>query len=116
MDLNFPPGTILDCLSIFDLGVEPESGDVVIVERIRADGMRERTVKAFHRDDDGRTWLLARSTKPEFQTPIEVGKPDADHDGDEAVQVIAYVIGSYQPHASRLFGMNGATEKPGAGG
>lgn len=102
MDLNFAPGTLLDCLSIFDLGIEPANGDLVIVERQRADGLRELTVKEFQRDDDGRTWLLPRSSKPEFQSPIEVGKPDHEHNGDDRVQVIAYVIGSYQPHASRL--------------
>lgn len=102
MDLIFAPGTLLDCLSIFDLGIEPANGDFVIVERQRPDGMRELTVKEFQREDDGRSWLLPRSSRPEFQSPIEVGLPDADHETDECVQVIAFVIGSYQPHASRL--------------
>lgn len=102
MDLVFPPGTLLDCLSIYDLNIEPENGDLVIVERQRVDGMRELTVKEFQRDEDGRSWLIPKSSKPEFQSPIEVGIPDADHDNDEAVQVIAYVIGSYQPHAGRF--------------
>lgn len=105
MDQVFAPGTLLDCLSIFDVGIEPASGDLVIVERQRADGMRELTVKEFQRTEDGRTWLLPRSTKPEFQAPIEVGTPDADHDDDGYVQVIAFVIGSYQPHATRLLRM-----------
>lgn len=102
MDLIFAPGTLLDCLSIFDLGIEPANGDLVIVERQRADGMRELTVKEYHCDDEGRCWLIPRSTKPEFQSPIEVGLRDTDHHNDEYVQVIAFVIGSYQPHAARL--------------
>lgn len=102
MDVEFPPDTILDCISIFDIEIEPESGDFVIVERVRTDGLRELTVKQFERDSEGRTWLLPRSTKPEFQTPIEVGTPDLEHNGDDIVQVIAYVIGSYQPRAARL--------------
>lgn len=102
MDIIFAPGTLLDCLSIFDLGIEPANGDLVIVERQRADGMRELTVKEFHCDEDGRCWLIPRSTKPEFQSPIEVGVPNTDHETDEYVQVIAFVIGSYQPHAARL--------------
>lgn len=102
MDLIFAPGTLLDCLSIFDLGIEPANGDLVIVERQRPDAMRELTVKEFHCDEDGRCWLIPRSTKPEFQSPIEVGSPNTDHETDEYVQVIAFVIGSYQPHASRL--------------
>jgi phage repressor protein C with HTH and peptisase S24 domain len=105
MDQDFAPGTLLDCISIFDISIAPESGDFVIVERVRSDGMRELTVKQYQRDEDGRTWLLPRSTKPEFQSPIEVGTPDHDHNGDDRVQVIAYVIGSYQPHASRLIKM-----------
>jgi SOS-response transcriptional repressor LexA len=102
MDLLFASGTLLDCLSIFDLNIEPANGDLVIVERQRPDGMRELTVKEFRSDDDGRSWLLPRSSKPEFQSPIEFGLPDADHETDECVQVIAFVIGSYQPHAARL--------------
>lgn len=102
MDLEFPPGTILDCLSIFDVGEEPDNNDFVVVERVRADGKRELTVKQFHRDAGGRTWLLPRSSQPEFQTPIEVGQPNVDHDTDSIVQVIAFVIGSYQPRSTRF--------------
>lgn len=102
MDQVFPPGTLLDCLSIFDVNVEPETGDIVIVERIREDGKHELTVKEYQRDDDGRAWLLPRSSKPEFQAPIEVGQPDEKHDGNDSVRIIAYVIGSYQPRATRF--------------
>lgn len=109
MDLLFGSGTLLDCLSIFDLNIEPANGDFVIVEHVRADGLRELTVKEYQCDEDGRCWLVPRSSRPEFQTPIEIGRPDSDHDGDDRVQVIAFVIGSYQPHANRLlkFARNG---------
>lgn len=100
MDLQFPPGTILDCVGIFGLGLEPENGDHVIVERRRADGRREITVKKYHVDEEGRKWLLPESTRPEFQGPIEVDVPGS---GDEdEVRVVAYVIGSYQPRSLRL--------------
>ncbi|MEP4730258.1 XRE family transcriptional regulator [Parasphingorhabdus sp.] len=102
MDQVFPDGTILDCVSIFDIEMEPENGDLVIVERVRSDGMHELTVKEFERGDEGRTWLLPRSTKPEFQTPIEIGIPDIEHSGDDQIQVIAYVVGSYQPRIGRF--------------
>lgn len=98
MDLEFPPGTILDCVSIHGLGLEPESGDHVVVERRRGDGRRELTVKRYHVDEEGRKWLVPESTRPEFQGPIEVAEPDEDME----VQVIAYVIGSYQPRSLRL--------------
>jgi SOS-response transcriptional repressor LexA len=109
MDLLFAPGTLLDCLSIFDLGIEPANGDFVIVEHVRADGLRELTVKEYYCDQEGRCWLVPRSSKPEFQAPIEIGSADHNHDGDDRVQVIAYVIGSYQPHVNRLlkFARNG---------
>lgn len=102
MDQVFASGTLLDCLSIFDLNIEPANGDIVIVERHRDDGMRELTVKEYLCEDDGRSWLVPRSTKPEFQAPIEVGRPDVDHENDGYVQVIAYVIGAYHPHTARI--------------
>lgn len=102
MDVLFAPGTVLDCVSIFDVGIEPQNGDLVIVERVNGAGDHELTVKEFRTDDDGRFWLVPRSTKPEYQTPIEIGAPDRDFDGDDRVQVIAFVIGAYQSYASRL--------------
>lgn len=95
MDLVYPPGTVLDCWSIFDLQMPPENGDDVIVERRRADGMREFTVKRFHRDADGRNWLMPQSSRPDFQTPIEIGEPSYEENTDAGVQVIAFVYDSY---------------------
>lgn len=102
MDLVYAPGKVLDCFSIYDLGFEPESGDDVIVERRREDGLREYTVKRFHRDEDGVTWLIPMSSQPEFQERIRVGKPDDEADTEGWVQVIAYVGGEYNPKADRL--------------
>lgn len=102
MDRFYAPGTILDCVSIFDLKLAPENDDHVIVERRRPDGLREFTVKRFHIDEDGRHWLIPESTKPEFQTPIEVGRPDPAIDDIEGITVIAFVIGSYQTRAARF--------------
>lgn len=102
MDILFQPGTVLDCVSIFDIAIEPEGGDLVIVERVQEDGQRELTVKEYQIDETGATWLVPRSTRPEFQAPIAIGRPDRDFDGDGSVQVIAFVIGAYQSYASRL--------------
>lgn len=96
MDRAYSPGTILDCVSVFDARIELQDDDHVIVERQRVDGMREYTVKRFHVDPEGRHWLIPESTKPEFQAPIEIGSPSADHDGGDSVNVIAVVVGSYQ--------------------
>lgn len=100
MDLQFPPDTILDCVSIHGLGLPPESGDHVIVERKRADGLRETTVKRFHVDEEGRKWLVPESTRPEFQAPIEIDGAEAAE--DDEIRVVAYVIGSYQPRSRRF--------------
>jgi Peptidase S24-like len=102
MDTLFEPGTLLDCISIFDLDLEPENEDVIIVRRVNSDGLRELTVKQYLRDENGKTWLVPKSTKPEFQAPIEIGMPDFGHVGDHSIEVTAYVIGAYQPLSSRL--------------
>lgn len=97
MDQVYPEGTLLDCLSMYDLPEEPETGEHVIVERICFDGTRELTVKEFYVAPDGKQWLLARSNNPEFQAPIPA------HNGDpkiEETRVCALVIGSYQPTKS----------------
>ena len=102
MDLCYEPGTILDCVSIFTNGVEPENGDHVIVERIKPDGLRERTVKECA-IRDGRFYLLPRSTRPEFQTEIVIGNPSIgamDFDGE--VRVIGFVVSAIPPRALRL--------------
>ena len=101
MDLAYEPGTVLDCVSIFKDGVSPQTGDHVIVERVRPDGLRELTVKEYL-EEDGRFFLIPRSSRPEFQGRIEIGEPDHDYTGDDRVEVIAFVVGSYPPRALDL--------------
>ena len=100
MDMHYEPGTVLDCVSIFTNGVEPESGDHVIVERIKPDGLRELTVKEFVVRGDVFA-LIPRSTKPEFQEII-IGRPDRDFVGDDEVRVIGFVVSTITPRALRL--------------
>lgn len=102
MDLAYEPGTVLDCVSIFTNGVQPETGDHVIVERIKPDGLRERTVKEYLLRD-GKHFLVPRSSLPEFQGEIEIGAPDETmHEGDETIQVIAFVVSSIPPRSLNL--------------
>lgn len=102
MDLHYEPGTVLDCISIFPTGIEPQSGDHVIVERIKTDGLRETTVKEFV-TRDGQFYLAPRSTRPEFQREIEIGAPSEHHEQDgEEVRVIGFVVSSISPRALRL--------------
>lgn len=101
MDLLFEPDSVLDCVSIFDTDTPPESGDVVIVERIRPDGLRELTVKEYL-VEGGKHYVVPRSTQPEFAERIEVGRPDVDHPNDGKVQVIAFVLAHYPPRTLNL--------------
>lgn len=96
MDEFYAPGSVLDCVSIFKGGVPPQSGDHVIVERTRPDGLRELTVKEYQ-EEHGRFVLVPRSTKSGFH-PIEYPGPDAEQLPDaEQVQVIGFVLTAYPP-------------------
>jgi SOS-response transcriptional repressor LexA len=73
MDEVYEPDTVLDCVSIFDTNVRPETGDHVICECVRSDGLRELTVKEY-REEHGRYWLVPRSSRAEFK-PVEYPGP-----------------------------------------
>lgn len=108
MDEYYEPGTVLDCISIFDRDVKPATGDHVIVERIRADGLREMTVKEYREEivgGDVRYLLIPRSRDARFK-PVTYPGPDRPGEKDpasgELVQVIAYVVASYPPRVLEL--------------
>jgi SOS-response transcriptional repressor LexA len=100
MDECYEPGTVLGCVSIFDTDVRPNTGDHVICECIRSDGLRELTVKEY-REENGRYWLVPRSSKPEFK-PVELPGPDLEHIGESEIRVIAFVVGNYPPRTLDL--------------
>lgn len=93
MNMVYPHGTILDCVSAFDVET-PQSGQRVVVIRKRLDDELESTVKEFHVDEGGKPWLLPRSTNPSHQRPIALNETDADV---EETRIIALVVGSYRP-------------------
>lgn len=101
MDEFYEEGTVLDCISIFTNGVQPESGDHVIVERIKADGLRELTVKEFHKRD-GKYYVRPRSKHPKFQEELEIGAPEIGFAGDEETRVIGFVVSVIPPRTLRL--------------
>lgn len=101
MDLVFEPGTVLDCVSIFDTNVKPENGDHVIVECRRPDGLREQTVKEYL-EEDGRFYLVPRSSKVEFR-PMEYPGPDENHADESGIDVIGFVVAHYSPARLALF-------------
>ncbi len=71
-----------------------KSGKRVIVQRERADGTFEVTVKEYLRDDLGRQWLMPRSNHPEFQTPFRIDQPEP---GIVETRVLAVVVASVRP-------------------
>jgi len=94
MNLVYPQGTILDCVSTIGSSETIRSGQRVIVVRTRVDGTHESTVKEYHVDQSGREWLLPRSSNPAFQAPVEIG---SRADGIVETAIIAVVKGSYIP-------------------
>jgi transcriptional regulator with XRE-family HTH domain len=93
MNLVYPSGTILDCVQIEAFG-QLKSGSRVIVERRRYDGDVEATVKEYVIGEDGREWLVPRSSDPAFQTAISANDPGPEI---SEIKVIAVVVGSYRP-------------------
>lgn len=91
MDLLYPDGTILICVSLDDLGRSARSGERVVCQRRRGRGEYEITVKEYV-VRNGSRWLVPHSTDPRYQSPIEL------HPGDHAdLSLAALVIGSYRP-------------------
>ena len=94
MDKIIPPGSDLECLRVAYGYVEPQPGDIVIVQRDRHD-LHELTCKRL--DHDGQNFVLrAESTRPEFQEPIIIGRPDEEHVGDNGITILAIVLRAHQ--------------------
>lgn len=73
MNLKYPHGTIVECVSLFGRA-EAVPGKRVVVVRLRDDMMCEATVKKLV-EQDGDLWLVPESTNPAFQ-PIRLGAPE----------------------------------------
>lgn len=87
-------GQVLHCVDVVKAQVEPEEGDIVIVERKRAQAsQREVTAKRIGRR--GRVIVLSPDSTEDRWKPIEFNP--AHKDDDETVEVIALVIGVYRP-------------------
>lgn len=92
MNLAYPPGTLVEVRKYYHDHVIP-SGKRIVVQRQRANGDYETTIKELVRDPEGIEWLVPRSTNPSFQ-PVRADQhePDIIH-----CEIIAIVIGSYRP-------------------
>ena len=72
MNRRYPEGTVLIYTNLNDTNEDLIFGKRYIVERERADGLREATVKTLWRDENGKAWLLPESTDPRYQEPIPI--------------------------------------------
>jgi len=78
MNKRWSDGTTLIFTDALETGEDVVVGKRYIVERERADGLREATVKLLWRDDTGKLWLLPESDDPRFQEPIPLDGADGD--------------------------------------
>lgn len=93
MDELYPPGTILECVEYS--GNEPiPSGKRVIVQRTKADGTVEATVKELIRDAEGVEWLRPRSSNPRYRA-FRGDQPDSPD--ITKVEIIGLVKASIRP-------------------
>ena len=86
MNRRYPEGTVLVFTDAIETGEEPQAGKRYIVERARADGMREATVKTLWRDENAKLWLLPESDDPRFQEPIPL-----DGGEDDTIRIVGRV-------------------------
>jgi len=86
MNRRYPEGTILVFSSAIQTHEDLKPGRRYIIERERADGTREATVKLLWLDKGGKPWLLPESDDPLFQAPIAL-----DGDEGDTIRVLGQV-------------------------
>lgn len=92
-------GDLVHCVDATDIGYSPKTGDIVKVERLRADGaLREVSIKEVEIVPDGaRLW--PRSTNARFREPLELTEGARDGE-DMEVRVAALVLASIRRFAA----------------
>lgn len=91
MNKVYPEGTILVWINIHETSEAPVSGKRYIVQRRRAGGEYEVTVKTYLSNKSGQ-WLIAESDHPEFQSPIKISDAET-----ETVIILGRVVRSIRP-------------------
>lgn len=92
MDLEFPEGSYVACVSWPDTGLALQEGMVLHVERVKAAVLVETTVKRFV-IDNGKRLLCPNSSNPSHK-PIEINGGE-----DTEIFVRGLVTGSWRPQA-----------------
>lgn len=97
MDKLYPDGSTVICVRLIEIGREPVSGERVIVERWRRDGLVEATIKEYVIDQTtGKVWLWPRSNHPAHQAPIPLFPADGESAVEE-IRVTYLVVYSIRP-------------------
>ncbi len=89
MNKRYPERTVLVFNNVQEAMEEPIVGKRYVVERRRASGEMEHTVKLLHEDAQGNWWLMPESDDPRFQAPISV---EDGTDTEDSVTIIGRVI------------------------
>lgn len=92
MNKVYPEGTILIFTPLIESQETIRPGKRYIVQRERADGLREDTVKTLFLDDTNKLWLMPESTDPRHQQPIELTGENGD-----SVRIVGRVLYSFRP-------------------
>lgn len=91
MDLLYPPGTIVECVSAFG-HAEPAPGRRVVILRKNDRQEYEATVKELV-EQDGKLWAVPRSTNPAHR-PIDLSESEP---GIIETRIVAVVVASIRP-------------------
>lgn len=91
MDLIYPPGTIVECVSLFGRA-EALPGKRVVIVRRDEHGLFEATVKELV-EQDGALWAVPRSTNP-THVPYKLNGPEP---GIAETRIAAVVVSSVRP-------------------
>jgi len=91
MDELYPPGTIIECLSLFG-SKDLTPGKRVVVTRTNLAGEVESTVKELA-EQDGELWLVPKSSNPAHAS----FRLDDGGEGIAEVRIIAVVVASIRP-------------------
>lgn len=94
MNLVYGEGTIAICVNLSDFHDQLKSGNKVVVQRTKKDGLVEATVKELVIDGAGKQWLWPRSSDPQFQTPWNADQAGANI---QKVEIVAVVVAAWTP-------------------
>ncbi|MBN9044653.1 MAG: LexA family transcriptional regulator [Rhizobiales bacterium] len=78
MNKRYPEGTVLVFTDAMERPEDLVPGKRYLIERERADGLREATVKKLWQDEHGALWLVPESDDPRFQEAIALDGSDGD--------------------------------------